>query len=52
MAHKLTTYALGRPLSFSDRASIEEITAQLRNKGDGLQDLILLIVNSDLFKTK
>ena len=52
MTHKLTTYALGRPLSFSDRASIEEITAKLRNKGDGLADLISLIVTSDLFLTK
>ncbi|MDG2170290.1 MAG: DUF1592 domain-containing protein [Opitutales bacterium] len=52
MAHKLTTYALGRPLSFSDRASIEEITAKLRNKGDGLADLVSLIVTSDLFLTK
>ncbi|QXD26288.1 DUF1592 domain-containing protein [Opitutia bacterium ISCC 51] len=52
MAHKLTTYALGRPLSFSDRASIEEITAKLRNKGDGLADLISLIVTTDLFLTK
>jgi hypothetical protein len=52
MTHKLTTYALGRPLSFSDRASIEKITAKLRNKGDGLADLISFIVSSDLFLTK
>lgn len=52
MTHKLTTYALGRPLSFADRASIEEITAKLRNKEDGLKDLISLIVSSELFLTK
>lgn len=52
MTHKLTTYALGRPLSFSDRASIDEITAQLRNNGDGLSDLVYLIVTSDLFLTQ
>ena len=52
MVHKLTTYALGRPLTFSDRASIDEITVQLRNKEDRLRDLILLIVTSDLFLTK
>jgi hypothetical protein len=32
MVYKLTTYALGRPLNFSDRASIDEITTNLRNK--------------------
>tara|TARA_B110000037_G_scaffold203203_1_gene246044 strand:- start:471 stop:1001 length:531 start_codon:yes stop_codon:yes gene_type:complete len=40
MTHKLTTYALGRPLSFSDRASIDEITSRLRNSGDRLGNLI------------
>ena len=52
MVHKLTTYALGRPLTFSDRASIDEITTRLRNKEDRLGNLISLIVTSDLFKTK
>ena len=52
MTHKLMTYALGRPLSFADRASIDTITAKLRNKEDGLRDLISLIVTSDLFQTK
>ena len=49
---KLATYALGRPLSFADRASIDDLTARLRNKGDGLTDLVSLIVSSDLFLTK
>ena len=52
MVHKLTTYALGRPLTFSDRAGVDEITINLRNKEDRLQDLVVLIVNSDLFRTK
>jgi hypothetical protein len=52
MVHKLTTYALGRPLSFGDRASIDEITFNLRNKGDRLGDLISFIVTSDRFLTK
>ncbi|MBH54173.1 MAG: hypothetical protein CMI18_07485 [Opitutaceae bacterium] len=52
MVYKLTTYALGRPLSFSDRAGIEEITLKFRNKKDRLGDLISLIVTSDLFRTK
>ena len=49
ITHKLTTYALGRPLSFADRAEVDKITAQLRQEGDGLRTLIKLIVTSELF---
>ncbi|MCB1124044.1 MAG: DUF1592 domain-containing protein, partial [Verrucomicrobiae bacterium] len=52
MVYKLTTYALGRPLTFADRSSIDEVTVDLRNSGDRLGDLISLIVTSDLFLTK
>ena len=52
MVHKLTAYALGRPLSFADRAETERITAELRKQGDGLETLITLIVSSDLFQTR
>ncbi len=52
MVHKLTAYALGRPLSFGDRADIDSLTAQLRQRDDGLGDLIQLIISSNLFNTK
>ena len=52
ITYKLATYALGRPISFADRASIDDLAAKLRNKGDGLTDLVSLIVTSDLFLTK
>ena len=52
MVHKLTSYALGRPLRFSDRADLEKITAELRQQDDGLATLVRLIVISDLFQTK
>ena len=52
MTHKLAAYALGRPLTFGDRAQVDGITAELREQGDGLQDLIILIVKSDLFQLK
>jgi len=52
MVHKLTAYGLGRPLTFGDRAEIDNLTAQLRRRGDGLRDLINLIVNSNLFNSK
>ncbi len=50
LTHKLASYALGRPLAFGDRAQIDSITTELREKGDGLQDLVILIVKSDLFQ--
>ncbi|GAB4136938.1 MAG: DUF1592 domain-containing protein [Planctomycetaceae bacterium] len=52
MVHKLSTFALGRPLTFGDRSRIDRITADLRKQGDGLETLILLIVTSDLFQAK
>jgi hypothetical protein len=52
MVHKLSTYALGRPLKFSDRADVEGITAQVRLQGDGLQTLVTEIVCSELFRCR
>lgn len=52
MVHKLTTYALGRPLTFGDRSAVDQITADLRKQGDGLATLVKLIVTSDLFHSQ
>jgi mono/diheme cytochrome c family protein len=52
MVHKLATYALGRPLAFSDHADIDAITAEVRGRGDGLQTMIRGIVKSDLFQSR
>ena len=52
IVQKLTAYALGRPLSFADRADIDSLTAQLRRGDDGLGDLISLIVSSNIFNSK
>ena len=52
MAHKMAAYALGRPLTFGDRAEVDRITAALRQRGDGLADLVFLIVKSHLFQLK
>lgn len=51
IVHKITTFALGRPLTFADRASVERLTAELRKDGDGLATLVTLIVTSDLFRS-
>jgi hypothetical protein len=52
MVHKLTAYALGRPLTFADRADVDGLTARLRRQDDRLGDLISLIITSDLFNSK
>ena len=52
MVHKMTTYALGRPLTFGDRSSVDQITADLRKQGDGLATMITLIVRNELFRSK
>lgn len=52
MVHKMSAYALGRPLTFADHADVDGLTAQFRKKNDGLSDLIHLIVTSDLFNSK
>ena len=49
LAHKMAAYALGRPLTFGDRSQIDSIASDLRDQGDGLRDLIVLTVKSDLF---
>ena len=52
LAHKLTAYALGRPLGFGDRSEIERLTVALRKQDDRLGTLIRLIVESEIFNTK
>ncbi len=52
LVHKLTTFALGRPLSFQDRAAIDGITGEVRRHGDGLATMVQLIATSDLFLSK
>ncbi|WP_084428124.1 DUF1592 domain-containing protein [Roseimaritima ulvae] len=52
MVDKLTAYALGRPLSFGDRAELDKLVGQFRKDGDRLGDLIHLIVQSDIFRAR
>jgi len=49
---KLLTFATGRELGFSDRAEIKRIVSKLETQGDGLRDLIGLVVLSDVFREK
>lgn len=52
MVHKMSAYALGRPLTFADHADVDSLTIQFRKKGDRLADLIHLVVSSNLFHSK
>lgn len=52
MVHKMTAYALGRPLSFGDSADIDNLTGQFMRNGAGLGDLIHLIIRSNIFNSK
>ena len=52
IVHKMSAYALGRPLTFADHADLDSLTAQFRKKEDRAADLIHLIVNSNLFNSK
>lgn len=45
----MLTYAVGRELGFQDRPTINSIVSSLASKGDELQDLVELIVTSDVF---
>ena len=52
MVHKLSAYALGRPMTFTDRAEIDKITMELKKRGYGMKDLVSLLIQSKLFRTK
>ena len=52
LVHKVTAYALGRPLTFADHARIDTITAKLRQRGDGLATLLRLVATSEIFRSK
>ena len=52
LVDKMTTYALGRSLSFSDNADIDKIAVQFRKERDRLGDLVQLIAESTIFNSK
>jgi mono/diheme cytochrome c family protein len=52
MVGKVATFALGRTPGFEDRAAIDQMTAAVREKKDGLRTLIFEVVQSELFQSK
>ena len=52
LAEKLLVYATGRDLSFGDRKEVERLVREVREGGNGFQDLIVALVLSESFRTK
>ena len=50
LTYKMSAYAIGRPLTFADHSTIDQIASSLRKQDDGLAELVKLIVNSQLFR--
>ena len=49
LTEKMLTYALGREVGFQERPAVEAIVDELAERGNGLRDLVELIVTSDVF---
>ena len=45
-------YATGRPLSFGDEQELSEIVSRVVSEELGLEDLVVLIVESEAFATR
>lgn len=52
LGNKLLTYGTGRTPTFGDRKELSKIVQQVREGGNGFQDLLVAIVLSEAFRTK
>ena len=52
LTEKMLAYSSGRILEPTDRGEIDKIVATLEAKGNGLRDLIHLVIQSEVFLTK
>jgi hypothetical protein len=52
LAEQLAIYASGRPLNFTDRDELAELTVRTQRNGGGIRTLIHELVQSPLFQTK
>lgn len=51
IASKLLAYGTGRPMQPADRAEIDRLVADLHDRGDGMYDLLQLVVTSEIFRS-
>ena len=52
LTEKMLTYATGRTLEAPDRPEVERIVNELKDRGYGLKDLVMLVATSEPFLTK
>ncbi|MEM7602317.1 MAG: DUF1588 domain-containing protein, partial [Verrucomicrobiota bacterium] len=52
LSEKLLMYATGRPLTYADRDSLQPIVQRNIEEGAGFQDLLIELVQSEVFRTK
>jgi hypothetical protein len=50
LAHRLLTYALGRPLGFTDQPALRRLQKEWKDKGYPLRELIHLITTNELMR--
>jgi hypothetical protein len=50
LSHQLLTYALGRPLGFSDQPALRRLQSDWKAKGYGLRELVHLITTNELMR--
>jgi len=48
---RLLTYGIGRALTYHDRYAVEELLQQSKPSGHRLQDMIILVCRSEIFRT-
>jgi Protein of unknown function (DUF1592)/Protein of unknown function (DUF1588)/Protein of unknown function (DUF1595)/Protein of unknown function (DUF1585)/Protein of unknown function (DUF1587) len=52
LAEKMLSYACGRQMEAPDRGHVDTLMAALGKRGNGLRDLVELVVASELFRNK
>ena len=52
LSQKLLTYATGADLQFADRAVVEQIVADVRQRNHGFRSLLHAVVQSPIFLSK
>tara|TARA_A100001391_G_scaffold175322_1_gene138109 strand:- start:1028 stop:1174 length:147 start_codon:yes stop_codon:yes gene_type:complete len=45
----MLTYALGREVGFQERPAVKNIVDELEERGNGLRNLVELVVTSEVF---
>ena len=52
LVERMATYAVGRDLELSDELHVSDLTVEFKKRDYKIRDLVKLIVQSDLFRTK